>query len=73
MEAAGLPCVVTHGEPHGGNFLHTGGGLRLADWDTVALASPERDLWLFEDDGAGNWGVYVERTGYAPSRDALRL
>lgn len=38
--------VITHGEPHGGNFMLTDAGLRLVDWDTVAFAPPERDLWL---------------------------
>ena len=42
--------VITHGEPHPGNFLRprTGGTapLLLIDWDTVALAPPERDLWM---------------------------
>jgi spectinomycin phosphotransferase len=38
--------VVTHGEPHPGNLIRTGSGLVLVDWDTVALALPERDLWL---------------------------
>jgi spectinomycin phosphotransferase len=39
--------VVTHGEPHSGNVLCAGdGGIRLVDWDTVALAPRERDLWL---------------------------
>ena len=39
--------VVTHGEPHSGNVLRTvDGGIRFVDWDTVALAPRERDLWL---------------------------
>ena len=38
--------VVTHGEPHPANLLIVGGRLHLIDWDTVALAPPERDLWL---------------------------
>jgi spectinomycin phosphotransferase len=37
--------VLTHGEPHPGNLLWTSSGLRMVDWDTVALAPPERDLW----------------------------
>jgi spectinomycin phosphotransferase len=51
---AASDLVVTHGEPHPGNLLMTPDGhLRLVDWDTVALAPPERDLWLvrgFEGD-----------------------
>lgn len=38
--------VVTHGEPHPGNVMRTGGGIKLIDWDTVRLAPPERDLWM---------------------------
>ncbi len=38
--------VVTHGEPHAGNVLTADGRRLLVDWDTVALAPPERDLWL---------------------------
>ncbi|MEI5033535.1 phosphotransferase [Streptomyces sp. S1A(2023)] len=39
-------AVVTHGEPHPGNVLDPGGRTLLVDWYTVALAPPERDLWL---------------------------
>jgi spectinomycin phosphotransferase len=37
--------VVTHGEPHAGNVIRTASGRVLVDWDTVALAPRERDLW----------------------------
>jgi spectinomycin phosphotransferase len=46
--------VVTHGEPHPGNVMGTGEGLVLLDWDTVAVAPPERDLWFVTADGAGS-------------------
>jgi spectinomycin phosphotransferase len=46
--------VLTHGEPHPGNLIETGAGWMLVDWDTAALALPERDLWLL---GAGNGGI----------------
>ena len=42
--------VVTHGEPHPGNLIRTADGLVMVDWDTVALAQPERDLWMLADD-----------------------
>ena len=48
LDAAESPSgelVLTHGEPHPGNLLWTTDGLRLVDWDTVALGPPERDLW----------------------------
>ena len=45
--------VVTHGEPHAGNVIRTSSGHVLVDWDTVALAPRERDLWwLVTDDDA---------------------
>lgn len=55
--------VVTHGEPHPGNLIMTGQGLRLIDWDTAALALPERDLWMLDDGSAGAFGPYAEITG----------
>jgi spectinomycin phosphotransferase len=44
--------VVTHGEPHAGNVMWTGERHVLVDWDTVALAPPERDLWMLVGDTA---------------------
>ena len=38
--------VVTHGEPHPVNVMQTDAGRVLIDWDTVAIAPPERDLWM---------------------------
>jgi spectinomycin phosphotransferase len=46
--ARDAPLVVTHGEPHPGNVLRTADGLALVDWDTVALAPRERDLWSLD-------------------------
>ena len=48
---AARPRVVTHGEPHPGNFIRTPSGLSLIDWDTVRLAPAERDLWLLDAPG----------------------
>ncbi|MFF2043113.1 phosphotransferase [Kitasatospora sp. NPDC058170] len=66
------PRVVTHGEPHPGNLLRTPGCVRLVDWDTVALAAPERDLWLT---GAtdGDLAHYAALTGHTPDPGALAL
>ncbi|HWL38442.1 MAG TPA: phosphotransferase [Frankiaceae bacterium] len=58
--------VVTHGEPHPGNVLTTPDGPRLVDWDTVALAPPERDLWLLGDGDFAAYGGPVD-----PERIAL--
>lgn len=65
-----LPRVVTHGEPHPGNVLFTVEGLLLIDWDTVALAPRERDLWLAAD-GEGDLAAYAARTGHTADQDAL--
>jgi spectinomycin phosphotransferase len=48
-DAMDSEAVVTHGEPHPGNLIRTRAGLVLIDWDTVALARPERDLWMIGD------------------------
>lgn len=51
VTAAGSQChrlVLTHGEPHPGNLIHTRNGLALIDWDTATLAPPERDVWLLD-------------------------
>jgi spectinomycin phosphotransferase len=66
------PVVVTHGEPHPGNLLATPDGLRLLDWDTVALAEPERDHWML-DTGPGALDAYVEATGRPADPAALEL
>ena len=55
--------VVTHGEPHAGNVMRTGAGRVLVDWDTVALAPPERDLWMLVAGGADAADLYVRATG----------
>jgi spectinomycin phosphotransferase len=72
VRQAGGPYVITHGEPHPGNLLRTPAGLRLIDWDMIALARPERDLWwvISSDHDAAR---YSERTGWAVNQDALAL
>jgi len=55
--------VITHGEPHPGNLIRVDGQLRLIDWDTVALAMPERDLWAFDDGTPESLQSYIEATG----------
>jgi len=65
LERTNVEPVVTHGEPHPGNLLRTRTGLRLIDWDTVALAEPERDLWMLEalDTDPTALDAYVQQTG----------
>jgi spectinomycin phosphotransferase len=66
--------VVTHGEPHPGNVMRTGAGVKLIDWDTVRLAPPERDLWMIAPEEGANpeaidlyrrWWTLSEICGYA--------
>jgi spectinomycin phosphotransferase len=55
--------VVTHGEPHAGNVMRTRDGHVLIDWDTVALAPAERDLWMLVGDSADEATIYTDATG----------
>jgi len=64
--------VITHGEPHPGNLIRTADGLALVDWDTVALARPERDLWMLADIDSDLLATYEQRTGVTLDREALR-
>ena len=64
--------VVTHGEPHAGNVMRTGEGRVLVDWDTVALAPPERDLWMLVTGGTDAAAdLYVRATGTQVNDAAL--
>jgi spectinomycin phosphotransferase len=73
LDRAEVDPVVTHGEPHPGNLIRTQAGLRLIDWDTVALAPPERDLWMLDDPRPGCLLSYEELTGHTVSQPALRF
>lgn len=56
--------VVTHGEPHAGNVIRTRtGDLVVVDWDTVAYAPRERDLWMMANDANPDWSAYRDITG----------
>ena len=44
--------MATHGEPHFANQVVTPDGLRLVDWESLALAPRERDLVDTVDIGA---------------------
>lgn len=44
--------VATHGEPNSSNQIVTPDGLRLVDWESLALAPRERDLVDAVDSGA---------------------
>ncbi len=66
----GNPWVVTHGEPHSGNVMRADANRLLVDWDTVALAPPERDLWMVVE-SAEDAARYAEATGRDVDHDAL--
>jgi spectinomycin phosphotransferase len=63
--------VISHGEPHPGNLIRVADGFRLIDWDTVAFAPAERDLWMFDDGSAGSLALYSQITGRPVSKLAL--
>jgi spectinomycin phosphotransferase len=63
--------VVTHGEPHAGNIMRVGDRFLLIDWDTVALAPPERDLWMLDDGTASALAAYTDATGRTADTMAL--
>ncbi|WP_203985360.1 phosphotransferase [Sphaerisporangium rufum] len=72
LAGAGPGPVVTHGEPHPGNVLRTGGRPLLIDWDTVGLAVPERDLWLVAET-AEDLARYADAAGRVPDAGALEF
>jgi spectinomycin phosphotransferase len=62
--------VATHGEPHFANQVVTPAGLRLVDWESLALAPRERDLVDLVDRGAAT----VESVGARePMLELFRL
>jgi spectinomycin phosphotransferase len=65
LDRLSAKVVVTHGEPHPGNLIHSPHGLRMVDWDTVAMAEPERDLWMTLDVDVTGWDEYRAVTGSA--------
>lgn len=73
VAASGQEPVITHGEPHAGNLIRAAGGLLLIDWDTVALAPPERDLWMLDDGSPDSFAAYEGRTGRRVHPAAIRM
>jgi spectinomycin phosphotransferase len=65
--------VVTHGEPHAANVLQAEERLVLVDWDTVAVARPERDLWMVLGAAEDEIGLYAEATGYRVDSAAIEF
>ncbi len=66
-----LKWVITHGEPHAVNLIRTAVSQVLVDWDTVALAPPERDLWMLVDDTGDDATTYANLTGHEPDQVAM--
>jgi spectinomycin phosphotransferase len=60
----GNTSVITHGEAHAANVIWTGESHMLVDWDTVALAPPERDLWMVFGDTGDEAAIYADATGH---------
>jgi spectinomycin phosphotransferase len=55
--------VISHGEPHAGNAVRTrAGNLVFVDWDTVAYAPRERDLWMLVNETTPDWAAYRNET-----------
>jgi spectinomycin phosphotransferase len=71
LTATAGELVITHGEPHSGNFIRSDDGLLLIDWDLVGLAPPERDLWWIVSDSGAEAAQYAQLTGRAVSEAAL--
>ncbi len=73
VQEGGIERVVTHGEPHGGNVIRSGGRYVLVDWDTVALAPAERDLMHVVGPLGDEAGLYTELTGRRVDPVAIEL
>ena len=71
--APSTPRVLTHGEPHAGNTMLTIDGWKLIDWDTAALAPPERDLWNLDPGDGFVLSMYADATGHVPQPALVEL
>jgi spectinomycin phosphotransferase len=65
VDSRGGEAVITHGEPHPGNLIRARDGFALVDWDTVAAARPERDLWMLDDSTGEARAAYHHLSGRA--------
>ena len=63
--------VITHGEPKQDNVMITATGPVLIDWETLRLAPPARDLWMFG--GPSDIEEYTRMTGHPVVPDDLDL
>jgi hypothetical protein len=65
--------VLTHGEPHAGNTMHTPEGWKLIDWDTALIAPPERDLWTVDPGDGSTFAAYRAAAGVEPLPSMIEL
>jgi spectinomycin phosphotransferase len=65
--------VISHGEPHQANLMSVDGRLMLIDWDTVAMAPPERDVSLIATARSEGTDRYEQATGRALDRAVIAL
>jgi spectinomycin phosphotransferase len=63
-DSARQDVVITHGEPHPANLMSVDGHLYLLDWDTTAVAPPERDLSLVASAPGQGIERYEQATGH---------
>jgi spectinomycin phosphotransferase len=71
VASSGPDLVITHGEPHPGNLIRTQSVVALIDWDTVALAPRERDLWMFDDGTPDALSIYEDLTEHKLNHTAM--
>jgi spectinomycin phosphotransferase/16S rRNA (guanine(1405)-N(7))-methyltransferase len=71
--SSGLSGVITHGEPHQGNTIHTTAGLRIIDWDTALVAPRERDLWILRERAGDAVSEYERVSGASVSPAVLDI
>jgi spectinomycin phosphotransferase len=65
--------VITHGEPHQANLMSVDGRLVLIDWDTVAMAPPERDVSVIAATSDEVVDRYEQATGRTLDREVIAL
>jgi len=53
--------------------MWVGGSHVLVDWDTVALAPPERDLWMLVGENGEEASGYADATGREPDAIAMNF
>lgn len=71
--AAQANPVITHGEPHPANVMWVDDRLVLIDWDTAALAPPERDVSLIAGTVDEGLDRYQQATGRELNPTAITL